>query len=165
MTPHMSPDRISSDPENHLLKRFFLQNLARCHSLFLLERWTLEQWASSKELKRKKWDWGTTSHLVVNHNQRLAWTIFGHWSLQHHAGPTVLLSQHCNLGRDRMWLKLWIWCGSFELLIIFWCVCYFQVLLSRFHLFGNWLQLAWWLIFERGVYVRVKDAEKNKLNK
>lgn len=93
----------------------------------------LQHRASSKELKRKKWDWGTTSHLVVHHNQCLAWTIFGHWSLQHHAGPAVLLSQHCALGRDRIWLKLWIRYGRFELLII-WMCHWLAGWLSCFHL-------------------------------
>lgn len=51
--------------------------------------------AACKGLKGKKCDRGTPSHLVVDHNQCLAWTVFGHWSLQHHAGPTVPLSKHC----------------------------------------------------------------------
>lgn len=71
---------------------FFLQNLALCQGLFLLERWTPCMKPCSS---RNEFDTGTPSHLVADHNQCLARTTFGHWSLEHHAGPAVPLSKHC----------------------------------------------------------------------
>lgn len=71
-------------PFSFFLKSAFLQNLTQCHSLFLLERWTVR---SMQRLQRAKGQRGTTSHLVVGHKRCLAWTASGHRSLQHRAAP------------------------------------------------------------------------------
>lgn len=79
----------------------------------------VHQTSGMHRLKGKKWDWGTTSHLVVNHNQCLAWTIFGHWSLQHHAGPAVLLSKHCAWqGQNATGGHMWVWTRGFDMEVL-----------------------------------------------
>lgn len=68
-------------------------------------------------VRERKTHKGTLGHFVVDHNQRLAWTVFGHWSLQHHAGPAVLLSKHCAWRELCTITRDWEMCMS-------WKMCY-----------------------------------------
>lgn len=59
----------------HRGKNGFLQNLlVLSHTLFVLEM-TLDAAGGEKINKNKKWTPKDTSHLVVDHNQCLAWTL------------------------------------------------------------------------------------------
>lgn len=96
----MSANRICCYLQKPIFKVFLSSNSgAGPQLIFAAEVDAVHQTSSMQRgcggKKKKKCDRGTPSHLVVDRNQCLAWTIFGHWSLQHHAGPAVLLSKHC----------------------------------------------------------------------
>lgn len=66
---------------------------------------------------RNERDTGTPGHLVVDHNQCLAGTTFGHRSLEHHAGPAVPLSKHSTWQRLQSVKFHWEMCVTFKLCI------------------------------------------------